>query len=325
MRARSADRQRLAYRVKPQRVECFNSWMSRLLEKHTITLAQLIGHLECDPELAKFDLALGLRAVPDDLYAEFDKFLSELAWSIGSSKHTTTRTMHRGATHDVLPRVAQFYGCPRCWRNALFKGDQVIIKKEWIYRASFWCHEHNLPLHGRASIDACPSRAAKIKRCDILAEKLTKWRNELPIDDVLLRLNREYLALAAKPYEAPQGLSRDALGYFQAFGRNDYHFTKARIQLLLLAHANKWWQANRFNRFLNQSRRQLLSGKRRRFTGSHEPQFVRKGVDVTAKKTVWIPMADAELPAVYGRVYMRQFIHKHPATTRWHSQRAKTI
>ena len=306
MRARGADRQRLAYRVKPRRAECFNSWMSRLLERHTISLVQLIAHLECDPQLAKFDLAFGKRFVPSNLHGEFDTLLKELAWSIDRPKRTILQTMYRADRHDVLPLAAQTYGCPKCWSNALGRGEPLSIRKEWTYRASFWCHLHNMPLHDRMSIDTCLSQTAKIRRCKVLAVKLASWRDGLRIDPVLMRLNQEYLSIVVSAPGEPQGFSRHVIGYCAAFGGNDYHFTKARIALLLLAHANKPFQANRYDHFLSQDRRKLLSGRRYRFAGNRRPIFTRRLIEMPKVKAVERWASTDDLPFVYGQIWRRQ-------------------
>ena len=306
MSARGADRQRLAYRVKPRRSECFNSWISRLLEKHSISLVQLIAHLECHPDLAKCDLAFGKRSIPSDLHEEFDTLLKELAWSIDRPKRTILQTMYRANRHDVLPLAAQTYGCPKCWSNALSRGEPLSIRKEWTYRASFWCHLHKLPLQDRKSIDTRLSQASKIRRCEVLAEKLASWRDGLRIDPALMRLNQEYLSIVAAAPGEPQGFSRHAVGYRAAFGRNDYHFTRARIALLLLAHANKPFQANRFDHFLSQDRRKLLSGRRYRFVGNRRPIFARRVIEMPKVKAVTRWASTDDLPFVYSQIWRRQ-------------------
>ena len=49
----------LAFRVRPQADECFDSWVDRLAGAHDTDRAGLLRHLGLDPALARIDLACG--------------------------------------------------------------------------------------------------------------------------------------------------------------------------------------------------------------------------------------------------------------------------
>jgi hypothetical protein len=97
--------------------------------------------------------------------------------------------------------------------------------------------------------------------------------------------------------------SRHGVDYCAAFGGNDYHFTKARIALLLLAHANKPFQANRYDYFLNQDRRKLRSGRRFRFAGNRKPIFARRMIEMPKMKVVPRWASTDDWPFDYGQIW----------------------
>ena len=251
--------QRLAFKVTPEKRETFDSWLGRLLTRHEIDLRGLLRHLGCDVRLVGKHLGAGHKGVRKHLRASYDEMLGMLAWSVDVPKITLVKATIQSPRAYLLPPSCQVYGCLVCWMEALSSGRPLTIRKEWIYRASWLCHLHDIPLH---SVEGLRRLRTKDGQLSYLSDKIGVMRSWFAKVRVLRRAKQwneqciDLLQLGGTP-----SVSRwhDFHRYFDAFTRNNYHFSPARIQLLALAHRPGFREALRFENLMAHSNEELSS------------------------------------------------------------------
>ena len=140
------DPEPLAFRIRPQPDECFNSWIGRVAIAHEITRSALLRHLGIDPAMAGMDLALGKRGFGEVWHGGVDRLVEQLAWAVQTEPARIAATFLGCDAAALLPRRLRAYACARCWYEALRAGKPRIIRREWILRASWRCRQHGLPL-----------------------------------------------------------------------------------------------------------------------------------------------------------------------------------
>lgn len=246
----------LAFRVRPQPNEAFDSWMDRLTARHEVTRAELFRHLGCDPRLGARDLARGWHGLMEADYPAFYQLIETLAWAVQVPIRAIEATFVAVPESALLPPALRVFGCPRCWRESLQAGEPLIRKRDWILRASWLCQRHHLPLapvqklvHGRT-----PRAAARILDGQVAA--LQALRRRYPPTSAMLAFNRSVIdAMLGRP---GAGLRRGEFGYRSRFTANRYHLARAPIALLAAAHSDRTRSADRFEDLVGLSAPALL-------------------------------------------------------------------
>ena len=239
----------LAFRVRPQADECFDSWFDRLAVAHDTDRAGLLRHLGLNPALAGMDLACGRDGLPPAWHAAFARLVERLAWAVQVPSAQVRATFLSCGAEAVLPRRQRHYACARCWYEARRAGKPGVVVREWILRASWRCRDHGIPLHDmrRTACEGGGQEAmARLGQAALAAHRLGWTLRALP---GALRRNAAVLMYLARP--ADECVCRPPYGSYQKrFAANRYHFAGDRIRLLALAHSGRHRAAGRFERLL---------------------------------------------------------------------------
>jgi hypothetical protein len=174
---RARELEPLAFRVRPLQNECFDSWLHRLVARHDTTRKALFIHLGGDPRLASYDLARGKAGVPAHLHAAFDRLIAQLGWAVEIEPEMVVATFVSLPTHWLLPPALRRFGCAACWREALAQNKPLCVSKEWILCASWWCHDHGLPLSFMPESDAgsrSDASVRKLAKLEVAARELAR-------------------------------------------------------------------------------------------------------------------------------------------------------
>lgn len=235
MTVHALEPQPLAFRVRPQTDECFDSWIDRVAAAHETTRPELFRHLGLETKLASMDLARGTCGLANEQYFAVYQMIGQLAWAVQIEPQQVEGTFLNVEASAVLPRRQRRYVCPRCWQQAWQDGRAPIICKEWILRMSWRCQVHDLPLcrlpvaEGAMSTQAVGSwlssalaRAERLRWGLELRPRLVEWNAEGV--DRLVRASRKRF----------KGEKQAYLDRFQA---NLFHFACDRIAMLALAHS----------------------------------------------------------------------------------------
>jgi hypothetical protein len=75
------DLEPLAFRVRPQPGECFDSWIGRVATRHEVERIELFRHLGVDTRLARFGLARGKTGLDVQEHADATNLVERLAWA----------------------------------------------------------------------------------------------------------------------------------------------------------------------------------------------------------------------------------------------------
>ncbi len=164
MKFAKEDPEPLAFRVKPRQDEAFDSWIGRLASSHEVSRAELYSHLDCDRRLASLDLARGILAVSSQNRSAFNRLIDKLAWSVQTEREFIEATFVSAPDAALLPPTSRQFGCAKCWHDALDRGQPLIIKREWVLRASWLCSRHHLPLSPRKELDQCHTQRTKRRK-----------------------------------------------------------------------------------------------------------------------------------------------------------------
>jgi hypothetical protein len=240
----------LAFPVKPRKEEAFDSWMGRLTAEHEVTRAQLFEHLKCTPKLASRDLARGEHAFgggsdPGD----FSQLVECLANAVEVQRRSIEATFVPAPHDALLPPAMRKFACPECWRHSLVTWEPLIIKREWILRASWKCAEHNLPLAPLLGqiVDRHPRAAQQSLEVQVAAAQQLRRRFAVPW--AMQYRNEQLLKhLLGKQQE---GFQRGELNYQRRFAANRFHMSAARIALLLAVHSDRIHLGERFETFID--------------------------------------------------------------------------
>jgi hypothetical protein len=235
MTAHALEPQPLAFRVRPQADECFDSWIDRVAAAHETTRPALFRHLGLESALATMDMARGTRGLAVDQYFAVDQMIGQLAWAVQVEPQQVEDTFLNVEASAVLPRRQRRYVCPRCWQQAWQDGRAPIIRKEWIWRMSWRCRHHDFPLcrlpamegmmserARRAWIDKALAKAENLHQGLDYRSRLIEWNAEGV--DRLLRANRKRF-------------KGEKQAYVDRFQANLFHFAHDRIAMLALAHS----------------------------------------------------------------------------------------
>lgn len=240
----------LAYRVRPQADECFDSWIERVATAHEITRGALLRHLGADAALAAMDLAIGKRDLSEVWHGAFDRMVEQLAWGVQIEPARIAETFLACDAGALLPRRLRAFACARCWYEAQRAGKPRIIKREWILRACWRCRQHGLPLSdmGPMKVEGGIHRSlADLARAVLEAERL-RWKTRA--NPSTIRCNAtvlDYLTQTA----AWQGLGAPHRRYLERFAANSFHMSAHRIAMLAMAHGSRHRAARRFERLIS--------------------------------------------------------------------------
>lgn len=239
----------LAFPIKPRRDEAFDSWLSRLTAAHGVSRAQLFRHLEIDPGLSSLDLARGKCGLDPTLHSACNTMVECLALAVEVDPAQIGATFLASDAAALLPYTHRRYVCAQCCYEAQRAGGPMIVRREWILRASWRCSLHGLPLTDMRSIplEATGRQLLAYLAHAAMRSRRIQWkikstsgalaRNKTVIDYLIGP--SDWVGLAA-PYQSYQG----------RFVANHYHFASDRIAMLALAHSPHAKAARRFERMI---------------------------------------------------------------------------
>jgi hypothetical protein len=284
----------LALRIRPQRDECFDSWIGRVAVGHETTRTELFRHLGCDPHLAALDLARGKLGVASARFDAFDDLVDRLAWAVQADRSTIEATFLSAPADALLPPEMRVFSCSQCWLESLTANEPLVIVREWALRASWLCDRHRLPL---SSVGLCadrqPPRAAQRVLTRHLAAARCLLRRHRPTAELFAH-NR--CALGHLLGSDAIGFRRGALAYCSRFGANRFHLSNARIALLAAAHSDDARVARRFEGWISLTTSQLFkSGGIALSAKAHRRANEAEGSDRERLVTVRIDHWDANL------------------------------
>lgn len=227
--------QPLAFRIRPQADECFDSWIDRVAAAHETTRTSLFRHLGIEASLAGLDLARGTCDLSIDQHFAVYQMIGQLAWAVQIEAWQIEGTFLNVEGSAVLPRGQRRYVCARCWQQARMGGRVPIIHKEWILRMSWHCRSHDLPLcWWPAEGEVMSERAvgAWLSGALAWAESL-RWG--LEYRPRLVEWNAEGLGRLMRSSRKRFKGAKQA--YMKRFKANLFHFARDRIAMLALAHS----------------------------------------------------------------------------------------
>jgi hypothetical protein len=239
----------LAFRVRPLGDECFYSWIDRLTRAHETSRAALFRHVGIEPALAGLDLARAARGLDAVWHSAVTNLVERLAWAVQCEIGRISATFLACAADDPLPRRLRRYACARCWYDAVRAGKPMIVRREWILRASWRCQRHELPLTDMASLQT--NGAGMPSQSDLglafIAAERRRW--DYRAGPRALRRNAAELAYLTGATDR-RGLRPPDQRYHARFAANQFHFSADRIALLALAHGNRHTLVRRFERLV---------------------------------------------------------------------------
>jgi len=239
----------LAFPIKPRRDEAFDSWLGRLTAAHRVSRAQLFRHLEIAPRLSSLDLARGKGGLDPALHAACDAMVERLAWAVEVDPEQINGTFLVCKAAALLPSAHRRYGCALCCYEAQQAGGPVIVRREWILRASWRCTLHGLPLTDMQSL---PSQAEGRQLQAFLAHAVMRSRRvqwKIKPTSAVLARNKTVIDYLIGPSDWV-GLVPPYQRYQERFVTNQYHFASDRIAMLALAHSPRKTAAHRFERMI---------------------------------------------------------------------------
>lgn len=254
------DRQPLAFAVKPQPDEAFDSWIKRLAGRHQISVVGLFRYLKCDPELAKFDLVRGKSGLPPRLHDAFDRLIEEIAWAVGLRRTPASspligtdpkglslkeiaKTIVGCSRDDLLPPALRSIGCAQCWLDWLAHGEPWRIERRWILRTALICERHELLLTDlRAVLDLGRGTGARQR----LEEMVDRTRTEMArFAFVPTRLTWNAAIARAQIRGSRLSVFGYSKRYLTALIGNRFHFAPARHLLIAALHSRVIGEAER--------------------------------------------------------------------------------
>ena len=235
MTAHALEPQPLAFRVRPQADECFDSWIDRVAAAHETTRLALFRHLGLETALASMDLARGTRGLANEQYFAADQMIGQLAWAVQIEAHQVEDTFLNVQASAVLPRRQRRYVCPRCWQQAWQDGRAPIIRKEWILRMSWRCQVHDLPLCRLPVADGAMSERAVGSWLSGALARAESLRWGLETRPRLVEWNAEGVDRLVRA--SRKRFKGEKQAYVDRFQANLFHFAHDRIAMLALAHS----------------------------------------------------------------------------------------
>jgi len=235
MTALALEPQSLAFRVRPQADECFDSWIDRVAVAHETTRTSLFRHLGIDVALAGMDLARGTRDLSSDQHFVVYEMIGQLAWAVQIEAQQVEGTFLNVEASAVLPRRQRRYVCPRCWQQAHRDGQALIIHKEWILRMSWRCRAHDLPLCRLPAVEGAMSERAADAWLSGAVARAESLRWGLDFRPRLFAWNAEGLGRLVRA--SRKRFKGEKQAYVDRFQANLFHFAHDRIVMLALAHS----------------------------------------------------------------------------------------
>lgn len=239
----------LAFPIKPRENEAFDSWLGRLTAAHRVSRAQLFRHLEIDPGLASLDLARGKVGLDPALHSACDVLVQRLAWAVEVDPEQISALFLACEAAALLPWTHRRYVCAQCCYEAQRAGGPLIVRREWILRASWLCGIHGLPLTDMRTI---PTEAKGRQLSAFLAHAAMRSRRIVwkikPTSSALAR-NETVVNALIDPGNWEE-LEQPYRTYRARFAANQYHFAPDRIAMLALAHSPRGKSARRFERII---------------------------------------------------------------------------
>lgn len=255
MKTQAAERAPLAFRVRPLPDECLDSWLDRIVIRHETSRKALFRYLDVDPHLADYDLARGKRGLPLQHHAAFDGLVAQLGWAVGVDGGAIEDSFVDWPPRWLLPPALRNHGCARCWSGMLAEGCPLHVRKEWILCASWWCHEHGLPLSVMPASDSFRTGgglATMLENLEMVAQDMA---SSVRPTARLIAYNRAMIDFLL---EGGDGLfAWRYRRYFEAIVANGFHFSTARIRLMALRHSRCAESARRFEGFIALRRNEL--------------------------------------------------------------------
>lgn len=248
------ERERLAFSVRPQWDEVFDSWVNRLAARHEVTLSALFRHLDCATSLASLDLVRGKQSLAPRHRGDFRKLIDELAWAVGIKSGKVRPTFMDVPGAWLLPPALRNFGCPRCWLDDLAAKRSLFVRKEWALCASWWCHVHAIPLVHLPGFEAEWRNPRVTKRLGKLEEVASKLARDARPTAKLIECNRRAIIFLLEGSPVPRGFQN----YLGTVAGNVFHLSGARIRLMALFHSRNAREAQCFEAFLAQGRNELL-------------------------------------------------------------------
>ena len=239
----------LAFPIRPRKSEAFDSWLNRLTAAHRVSRAQLFRHLEIDPGLSSLDLARGNGGLDPALHSACDAMVERLAWAVEVDPEQIRATFLACGAAALLPWAHRRYVCAQCCYEAQRAGGPMIVRREWILRASWRCSQHGLPLTDMRSIplEATGRQLRAFLAKAAMRSRRIQWKIK-PTPAALAR-NKTVIDYLIGPSDWV-GLAAPYQSYQARFAANQYHFAGDRIALLALAHSTRPKSARRFERMI---------------------------------------------------------------------------
>lgn len=235
MTVHALEPQPLAFRVRPQADECFDSWIDRVAAAHETTRPALFRHLGLETGLASMDLARGTCGLANEQYFAVYQMIGQLAWAVQIEPQQVEGTFLNVEASAVLPRRQRQYVCPRCWQQAWQDGRAPIIRKEWILRMSWRCRHHDFPLCRLPAVEGMMSERARRAWIDRALAKAENLRQGLDYRLRLIEWNAEGLDRLVRA--SRKRCKGEKQAYVDRFQANLFHFARDRIAMLALAHS----------------------------------------------------------------------------------------
>ncbi|MBP8671841.1 MAG: hypothetical protein KBI08_10825 [Sphingobium sp.] len=273
--------------MRPLQNECFDSWLHRLVARHDTTRKALFIHLGGDPRLASYDLARGKAGVPAHLHAAFDRLIAQLGWAVEIEPEMVVATFVSLPTHWLLPPALRRFGCAACWREALAQNKPLCVSKEWILCASWWCHDHGLPLSFMPESDAGSRSDASVRKLAKLEVAARELARSIRPTKRLIAANKDAMTFLL---EGDDGMfPRRQRAYFECMVANGFHLSSVRIQLMALRHSRGAEPARRFEQFVAIRRNELHRAGRRFFRTRQPPvEWIDTEFSVYGQKLVTV-------------------------------------
>lgn len=175
--------------------------------------------------------------------------MERLAWAVEVDPEQINGTFLACEAAALLPFAHRHYVCALCCYEAQLAGGPVIVRREWILRASWRCSLHGLPLTDMRSLpleDAGRQLHAFLAHA-VMRSRRIQWKIK-PTSSALAR-NKTVIDYLIGPSNWV-GLAPPYQRYQERFVANQYHFACERIGMLALAHSSRKTAALRFERLI---------------------------------------------------------------------------
>ena len=191
--ALDVDPEPLAFRVRPQPGEGFDSWIARVATRHEVNRTELFRHLGIEAQLAQLDLARGERGLGKEHCQAAGHLIERLAWAVQTEVAAIQATFVSANADVLLPRAMRRYGCPQCWHEWLCAAKPLVILRAWIFRLSWHCERHQVLLADLGPVLRMASRGARLQWLASEARRSSRLFSIEEYKEDMLALNRRAL------------------------------------------------------------------------------------------------------------------------------------